>query len=89
MKLFIMKQYKELNNPNRKRNLNFKKSTLVETNVFFIKAHQQTQPNKPFATPPRQAHWPRASMSFTVDTHFDLLHDNGCTELYKENESLS
>jgi len=27
MKLFIMKEYKELNNPNRKRNLNFKKPT--------------------------------------------------------------
>jgi len=54
----------------------------------FLKAHQQTQPNKPFA-PPRQAHWQRASTSFTLDTHFDPLHDNGCTELYKENESLS
>jgi hypothetical protein len=34
----------ELNNPNRKRNLNFKKSTLVETNFLFILKHT-SRPN--------------------------------------------
>jgi hypothetical protein len=44
MKLFIIKEYKELNNPNRKRNLNFKKSTLLETNFVLFKHASRPNP---------------------------------------------